>query len=187
MGGSEARPTARGRTVKGSQTGTWRGPQAYRPRTRGPRRRRRGTRRLSFYFPNPGCWAAPDKTGSSLRGAEWAKGPLRPGADNCPSCPRASAAGAIGLPRTRGRHPHGPRPRHAGSGPARRTRTRSRQGRANIFFERDQRMMIPTVPISPERNGMRLSCTTARIVDRRRGIFPRGEISAASCDARSIV
>src|SRR6056297_1508118 len=129
VGEGKARPTARGRTVKGLQTGTWCGPQASRPRTRVPGEDD-ATAALVFLLSEPGLLGGPNQTGSSLRGAERAKGPLKPGADNCPSCPRAFAAGAIFLFRTRRRHPHGPRRLHAGSGPAGRTRTWSRQGRA---------------------------------------------------------
>ena len=99
---------------------------------------------LVFLRSEPGMLGGPNQTGSSLRGAERAEGPLKPGEDHCPTCPRACAAGAIFLPRTRGRHPHGPRRRHAGSGPARRTRTRSRQGRAKINGYNAQEVVFAT-------------------------------------------
>src|SRR6056297_2465117 len=50
---------------------------------------------LVFLRSEPGMLGGPNQTGSSLRGAEQAKGLLKPGADNYPSCPHASAAGAI--------------------------------------------------------------------------------------------
>lgn len=149
MGEGKARPMARERIVKGSQTGMVR-PAGLGPRTRSPAKTTR-MRRLSFDFPIPGCWADLQKQEQACAGLSGPRARRCRAQTFAPCRPCASARAPLSSC-TKGRHPHGPRQRPAGSGPAGRTRTWSRQGRATRNIGSAQKVGFPKFERFPDNN-----------------------------------